>query len=491
MHTLTAKELADRTGGKLLGGSPRARVSAVSINTRTLQPGDLFFALKGRRHDAHDFLDQAMAAGAAGAVVAVDRSKQKSLSGWPLVLVDDTLAALGRLAAWNREQGEATVVGITGSAGKTTTKELIAHLLAPSFPGVKAPESFNNAIGVPLSLLQLEASDRFAVIEIGSNAFGEVGHLAAIAKPDIGLVTGVGDAHLEQFGSRWGVAWEKGHLVAALPYMGVAILNGDDHWCRRIAALAKCRAVTFGFSNGADVRIESFRNTPDGIHFTIDRQEFDLAVPGRHNALNAAAAVAAARELGLSLEVMAQRARTFRLPPMRMERLQCGSITVVADEYNASPTSVSAALSEYRRWRTRGRKLLVLGDMLELGARARELHASVGESAAQAQIDGLWVIGPLAQHAARGALRRGMDAGSVRACLNTHEACQLVPDWLLPHDTLLLKGSRGMSLEQLLVAIERRYGARSSPRGHSQRQELFESYRAAIPSHRPPAEEAQ
>ena len=469
------ENLAEVVGGKLVRGAEQTVFSGISTDSRTTRAGELFVALKGANFDGHQFLGQVQALGAAGAVIAQEPPVALRRGRWPLVRVADTLSALGRFAAWHRRQTPATIIGLTGSAGKTTTKELIAHLLSSSLSGVKAPRSFNNAIGVPVTLLELRPNDRFAVIEVGTNAFGEIAALAAIARPDIGLVTCIGDAHLEKFGSRWGVAWEKGHLITALPSTGVAVLNADDPWCRRIATLAACRVVRFGCSRDADVRIEALEEHDDHVEFTISGQLFSLNMPGGHNAMNAAGAIAVARELGLSLEELAARIASFTPPPMRMQRLRFGSVTVIADEYNASPTSVSAALAEYHRVKCAGRKILVLGDMLELGAGARAMHDRVGRRAAEEQLDGLWTIGPLAQHAARGALRHGMAPEAIRCCPSTQEACEQIADWIEPNDTLLLKGSRGMNLERVLAVIERRWGA-GETRPVAQ-PELFESFR--------------
>jgi len=476
---LNAEQIVKALGGKLLSGNRNTSFASVSTDTRTLREGELFFALSGPNFDGHKFLAAAKNKGASGAVVSQRPSGIGQLSEWPVIEVEDVPQALGQLASYHRHSISCRIVAITGSAGKTTTKELIAHLLSEKLPGVKAPKSFNNDIGVPLTLLQIAEQDQFAVVEIGANDFGEIESLSKIVKPNIGLITCIGDAHLERFGSRWGVAWEKGHLIAGLPSEGIAILNADDQWCRHIAKLAGCKVIMYGESSDADVRIDYLDASEKGLSFIIDSERFCLNVPGRHNALNAAGAVAVAREFGLTLTEISERMNSFRLPPMRMEMYRCGSVTVIADQYNASPTSVSAAIEEYGRMKCCGRKVLVLGDMLELGAASGQLHSAVGERAAQESLTQFWTVGALALDAGKGAVRAGMDPQSVRGCLSTEEACRLIPEWVEPNDTLLLKGSRGMKLEALLSAIEDVYGPVAGGKEAERRQEKYESYRVS------------
>lgn len=477
MTEWTVRCLADVVGGQLLSGQPQAAFSGVSSDTRTLKPGEAFFALRGPNFDGQDFIETAQAKGAVVAVVSEPPSKCIRQGNWPVVRVEDTLAALGRFAAWHRRQMPATVIAITGSAGKTTTKELVAHLLCGFYQGVKAPKSFNNAIGVPLTLLQMRREDRFAVVEVGTNAFGETAALGAVVQPDIAVVTCIGDAHLERFGGRWGVAWEKAHLVAAMGASGMAVLNADDQWCRRMVVLSRGRTVTFGFSSRAQVRAQSVADCEGGAEFIVDGQRFRSPMSGRHNVLNALAAVAVVRQFGVPLAEAAVRISTFAPPPMRMQRLRFGTVTVIADEYNASPTSVAAALAEYRGVQSNGRKVFVFADMLELGRHSKALHERVGRWAAYERLDGLWTVGPLARHAASAALRRGMAGDAVHSCADTEEACRRIADWVRAKDVILLKGSRGMGLERVVAAIAAHWGAGQS--ASVQRQAFFDAFRPA------------
>ncbi|HEV2445702.1 MAG TPA: UDP-N-acetylmuramoyl-tripeptide--D-alanyl-D-alanine ligase, partial [Candidatus Sulfopaludibacter sp.] len=346
------------------------------MDTRTQNPGDLYFALRGERFDGHDFVNQAVARGAAGVVVERPAGARNEL------LVRDTLRALQQLGAWARGRWGGKVIGVTGSAGKTTTKDAIAHLLAVELPVGKTVGNFNNHVGVPLSILRLPDDCRTAVLEMGMNHAGEIRELAAIARPDFGVVTNVGYAHVEFFDSIEGVAAAKRELIEALPRDGVAVLNADDPRVVKFRLAHSGRSVTFGFSEGADVRAEAY----DGMRFRALGVEFETAMAGRHAVMNLLAALAVARELGMAPERLRAAVSGFTPGYMRGERVERGGMVIWNDCYNANPEAMQSMIDVLRDTPAE-RRIAVLGEMLELGASADNLHRQVGRYAAEHGID--------------------------------------------------------------------------------------------------------
>ena len=455
MKAITVTEISKAVGGKLIGdviGSHETAVCGVATNSKELKPGEVFFALVAKR-DGHEFLADAFAAGAAAAVV----SKPAPLpDGTAAVLVKDTLQALGDLAAWYRRRMPATVIGITGSNGKTTTKEMIAHVLSGAGRTVKNPGNFNNNIGVPHTVFQIEPDDRYAVVEMGTSGPGEIRRLAQIAAPQVGVITNVAPTHLEGLGNIKGVAVEKGCLIEALPDDGVAVLNADDHWSREMAQRCRAKLATYGIENAADVRATAVQHSGKGMRFQALGHNFQLQVLGEHNVYNSLAAIAVAHNLGLGLDLVAEQLSTFRLPPMRMERIEVGSIVILNDAYNANLESMRAALREFSQLTVPGRKIVVCGDMLELGEQSDEMHRAIGRRIATYHFDFLLAVGDEARHLARGAAAGGMREDCVLHCPNTEAAQLALPGLLRDGDTILLKASRRMALENLVKAVESR-----------------------------------
>jgi len=369
MIPLALETIARVIDGKLLWGNPGRTVRSISTDTRTLVPGDLFFALTGERFDGHAFISQAAARGAAGVVV---RDLPGELPG-PLAVIQvaDTLKALQRLAGYNRERSGVRLVGVTGSTGKTSTKDLTAAVLSTRYNVLATRENLNNEIGLSLTLLALEAHHEVAVCELAMRAAGEIDALARIARPDAGVITNIGETHLELLGTVANIARVKGELLDHIPRSGFAVLHMDSPYIREQARRCRGRVVFFGEGAEADIRLVHYQPEGNGCRFTayISGKEvnFFLPFPGRHNAVNALAAIAVGLEMGLGLEEIAKGLAAARLSPMRLNIVECGSLTVINDVYNASPASVRAALAVLKEVGRNRSRVAVLGNMLELG----------------------------------------------------------------------------------------------------------------------------
>lgn len=457
----TAADAARWTGGALRRGAPDARFTGVSIDTRALRPGQLFVAIRGPRHDAHAFLAQAAEAGAAGVVVARDAALPEGLGGLPVVAVEDTTRALGALAAGHRASFDGPLVAITGSNGKTTTKEMCAAIYATSAPCLRTRGNLNNEYGLPLTLLERDAAHRSVVVELGMNHRGEIARLAAIALPTVGVLTNVGTAHIEFLGSRDEIAREKGDLLAALPANGVAVVNGDDPRARAQAERTRARVLAFGLAPEADVRAE--RITPLGERgYAFDlvapegRQAVHVAGLGDATVSNALAAAAAALAGGCSVADVASGLAAYEPIGGRMERVALPrNIIVVNDTYNANPQSVEQALRSLARLRGSSRGVAVLGDMGELGEAADEAHRAAGRLVAELGLDFLFTLGPRAEVTAAGALEAGMDPSRVHVGKDHEGLAGSLRQLLRGNDWVLVKGSRSMRMERVVEALSR------------------------------------
>lgn len=426
------------------GGEVRpAAVAGWSVDTRTQNPGDVYFALRGPNHDGHDYVAQAVAQGAAG--VVVERS-----SGAPgEMLVPDTLRALQSLGNWARETWGGTVIGVTGSAGKTTTKDAIAHLLAVELPIGKTAGNFNNHVGVPLSILRLPDGCRAGVLEMGMNHAGEIRELASIAGPDIGVVTNVGYAHVEFFDSIDGVAAAKRELIESLPADGVAILNGDDARVREFGRVHPGRSVTFGFSEGAGVRADVLSEGAEGSRFRALGVEYETNLPGRHAVMNLLAALAVAREFGIAPERLRDAVAGFAVGKMRGERTVRNGITIWNDCYNANPEAMQSMIDVLRETPAQ-RRIAVLGEMLELGHASGELHRKVGRYAAEHGVDLLIGVRGDAREMVHAAVGAGLPESGAHFFADPEEAGEYARLAARPGDAILFKGSRGVQVERAL-----------------------------------------
>ncbi len=455
MVRLTFKEIARAMKARMFGRPPRKTVRSVSTDTRTIAPGALFFALRGKRFDAHYFVDEAIRKGAGGIVVARD-SKVARNGGVAVLVVDDTTRALMELAAYYRRKRRCRVVGITGSNGKTTVKDMLHHIIGPAMSAVKSPRSFNNQVGLPLTLFLVERDTRVAVVEHGTNSPGEIKALAAVSKPDIGIVTNVSRTHLKGLRSAEGVAKEKADLIRELPRGGVAILNREDPWFDYMRQVAPCRIVTVGFSPGCDWYAEEIEQMPDMVRFLLNgAREITMPVLGKHNVSNALAAIAAATSLGAGMEEVGRRLASFSAPPMRLQKERVAGVTIINDAYNANPFSVGAAVAFLDGCHCSGRKVLVLGDMAELGRESRGIHRSIGKAILASDVDCVFTIGRDARHISQAAGENGKRIQTAHFA-DFREALDRLEDLLRPGDVLLLKASRHIKLERLIEALKPR-----------------------------------
>ena len=448
MDPVSLTDLQTAVHAEFIGGDrDRSVVTRVTTDSRDVRPGDLFWALHGQRHDGHDFVPEALARGARAAVV--ERRRAESIAG-PRLVVRDTQAALGDFARWNRRRSEALVVGVTGSVGKTTTRELIHMVLSTRYTGLQSRKNFNNEIGLPLCVLDLEERHEFAVFELGAARRGDIRALCDVAAPEVGVVTRIGPAHVETFGSLEAIYEGKGELLEALPAGGFAVVGGDDDRMREMARRAACPVRFFGERSDADVRAVEVEFRPGRLQFAVDRQRFELPAPARHHLSSALAALAVAREIGMSVQDVAEGFRNFQPPPGRCRIESVGSWTVIDETYNASPLSMQAACACLAEWPAAGRRLLIAGDMLELGERSPSWHAELGSAAASANVDWLLTVGRYAHDVARGARQAGFPAHQIAAFSELEPLLSILDCWLGPGDVVLVKGSRGMKMERVV-----------------------------------------
>lgn len=440
----TLAELARAIGATLLSPA-EASIEGWSVDSRTVRPGELFFALKGPRYDGHDFVGEALARGAVGAVV----ERPLEGAGGPLLVVVDTQRALEAAAAWARDRFQGRVIAVTGSAGKTTTKDAIAELLAGQMPTGKSEGNLNNHVGVPLSLLRLPEQARAAVLELAMNHAGEIRRLAALARPEIGVVTNVGHAHVGFFESVEQVALAKRELIESLPPHGVAVLNADD---ARVAAFAQVHpgvVLTFGFSERADVRAEEAEFGPEGSRFRVAGVWFECPLPGRHGVMNVLAALAVARVFGLPLERLREPVRKLEAGGMRGRRLMRRGVLILDDCYNSNPEALRAMLETLAATPAR-RRIAVLGEMLELGRWAEALHREAGRRVAECGVDVLVGIRGAARFLVEEAVRAGMPPGAAFFFEDPAQAGRFLREVAREGDAVLFKGSRGVQVERAL-----------------------------------------
>ncbi len=448
----TVQELIRVTGGKLLGGSKDIRVKGISIDSRTVKKGEVFLALKGNNFDGHDYIFQALKNGASGIIKQTGKPGPKSSAVFCLE-VFDSIKALGDIARYHRSRFDIPVVAITGSNGKTTSKEMVSWVLAKAFKVLKTEGTKNNNIGLPLTLLRLRSCHRAAVVELGTNHFGEIKNLASICRPNIALITNIGPSHLEYFGDVAAVLKEKYSLVENLFFPAISILNADDRLLRRKLSSSKRSGLILGFgtSKNSDFRLTYLQRAGQGIEFQVNRgRKMFLPTIGGHNVYNALAAVSCARILGLSYGQIAARLVGFEFPSGRLKLRKFDSARFIDDTYNSSPASLKHALYALEDFTSPGSKIVVMGDMMELGADKEKFHYQAGLQIARV-CDKFIAVGKLSRIAAEAARQSGFDTGNLFSCSTSEQARKILFTKISPkkEDVVLVKGSRAMKMEKI------------------------------------------
>ena len=461
----TLHHLLETTGGVLRradgtpGDAQAVPLGNVVTDSRAVEAGDVFWALVGQHHDGAEFAAEAFARGASGIVSRTPVNPPPN--AWGLT-VSSPRKALWQWAGWNRQQFSGTLIAVTGSVGKTTTRQMIHTVLASRLSGTASPKNYNNHVGVPLSLLRIDPDDDYAVIELGANAKGEIAALARLTSPRIGVITNVGDAHLAGFGSRQGIAEAKTELLAAIPPDGHAVI-GDNIWLRRLARDCPAPTTCVGRDPGCDLVASDVRAEGGRLSFTLDACRFDVPVWGRHHLTSVLAAVAVGRLMGIESEESAAALGNFDSVPMRCEVIRIRGATIINDAYNASPMAMRAALEVLREFDAPGRRIVVCGDMGELGAEAGDLHYGLGnEIVTLCGADLLIACGHFARNVTAGARDAGMPKVRSIACRTPEETLPYLGQAILPGDVVLVKGSRVLAMERIVEALQsypRRRGA--------------------------------
>lgn len=457
MEPITVQELLTATGGTLVHspGDLDLSVTSVETDSRSIHPGGLFIPLVGEHFDGHDFIPSALGNGAAGCLTA--REEPEFLPDKFYVRVENTQLALGELARYYRKKFPIPFIGITGSVGKTTTKDMVTAVLEEKYKVLKTEGNFNNEVGLPLTLFRLDHSYELCVLEMGMNHFGEIEYLSHLVEPAVAVITNIGDAHIENLGSRTNILKAKAEIFAHMDEQGVAILNGDDKLLRTLDGTLEQEIVYFGGNDTPAYKALDISHMGDkGIQFTVrtPKEEFAVEVPalGSHMIYPVLTAAAIGERFGMTGAEIAAGVRRFVPTKMRMNVIQQGSLTILDDAYNANPQSMRAAL-EVLAERNCGYKAAILGDMFELGALGPSLHQGIGEYAAKAGIDCLIAVGHLAKYIYDAA--NDSTIPTVFYCETKEEAKTLLPQVVKPDGAVLVKASRGMAFEELVRELKR------------------------------------
>ncbi|MDO5410160.1 MAG: UDP-N-acetylmuramoyl-tripeptide--D-alanyl-D-alanine ligase [Lachnospiraceae bacterium] len=456
MVQVTIKEVLEATGGTLLSGEDSVVLKHISIDSRTMEGSDLFVPFIGARADAHDFIGMAFDNGAAASLSM--RADVETGKG-PVILVKDTLTALQDLGRWYRKHIlKFPIVGITGSVGKTSTREMIYAALSSGLSVFSTKGNYNGQIGVPLTLSQMSPEDETAVLEMGMSLPGEMARISQVACVDYAVMTNIGISHIENLGSQENICLEKLHIIDGMKDGGVLFLNGDDPILAKIQVNRPIKTVFYGCSPRCQYRVQDIRTVENKAVFSAVIQgkvyTVSLKVPGIHNVMNAMAALAVASEMGISVEGAIEAIENFAGFARRLEISEDRGITIIDDAYNASPDSMKAALQVLDSMKSKGRKIAVLADMLELGEKAPEYHFETGLEAVDKRIDAFVLIGELASW-----IGRAIDQHSevlTKYCRTNQEAADWLISWLKPGDMVLFKGSNSMKLKEVIDAVRQR-----------------------------------
>ncbi|MDP3142564.1 MAG: UDP-N-acetylmuramoyl-tripeptide--D-alanyl-D-alanine ligase [Candidatus Omnitrophota bacterium] len=449
--SFTVKELLKATNGRLLQGSFKGRVLGVSTDTRTLRPGELFVAIKGNNLNGHDFIAAAVRKSAGGLIIS-ERRGFVFAKNLPVILVKDTTRAFGGIACFHRKRFDIPVIAITGSNGKTTVKEMTAAVLQQRFIALKSEGTQNNHIGVPRTLLKLNAKHQAAILEFGTNHPGEISYLASVALPTAAIITNIGPSHLEFFKTLNGVLKEKKSLLKGLQGPRLAILNNDDPFLRQIRN-RDLRVVTFGINQKSRFMAGDILRDEDRLSFLVNgRYKIGLNTPARHSIYNALGAIACARSLGVDFNSIKKALAKFKFPDGRLQIRRFKGIKIIDDTYNANPLSLKCAVDVLTGYNSH-RKIAVCADMKELGDKSNDLHLSLGKYIGQSSIDLLITVGKLARYISAGAKKAGMQKDRVCHVNSIQQAARRLARIIRPQDIVLVKGSRSMAMEKVITGL--------------------------------------
>lgn len=451
MQNITVAGIIEATGGKLLCGNKNQEINSVIIDSRKEALNSLFIPFKGEKSDGHDYIGKAFENGAAAALT---EKEIDSIDGKSLIYVDNTQKALGNIAKYYKKKFKVKTVAVTGSVGKTTTKDMLYAVMNMQYSTLKTDGNYNNEIGLPLTVLRLNAAHEAAVFEMGMSDFGEIKYLADIARPDVGIITNIGMSHIENLGSREGICKAKLEICEYFDKNSLLIINGDDEYLKKAKINGKFEIITYGIENECDYRARDIENLGlDGTKFTVCIYGRDyrihVKVPGVHNVYNALSAIACGVHYNIGPNQIIAGIENFSLTKMRMSIEKYGTLTVINDCYNSSPDSVRAALQVLSTQNTR--KVAILGDILEMGEYAEKAHYELGKQVTESGVDLLITAGENALFMAKGADETGLE--KIKSFKNTEELCKNISGLLEENDCILIKASRGMHFEKVVEQI--------------------------------------
>jgi UDP-N-acetylmuramoyl-tripeptide--D-alanyl-D-alanine ligase len=464
----SVEEVLKVTGGRLWRGELKGSFSGAVIDSRKAGSGELFFPLRGEKENGHNFIADALLRGANGSLIEEEESSRFAGSPFPpgktLIAVKNSLESLQKLAAYHREKFSLPVIAVTGSNGKTTTKDFIASVLATRYNVLKTEGNLNNHLGLPLMLLRLKKEHQAAVLELGMNAPGEIALLTSLCRPNLGIITNIGEAHLGLLGSKKNIARAKGELLANMDPRGKAFLNGDDPFLKQLGKEFPGRTFYYGFSAEVDLRVLSFCTDQAGAEFTVllpdgSTEDFRISLPGRHNIYNALTAIAVGLDFSLTNREIKEGLLRASFSGMRMEKkLLKSGFWVINDAYNANPTSMKSSLQSLKEMAGNNTKIAVLGDMLELGAAAEEKHYKLGKVLVDTGVDYLIGVGKLMEFTAEGAREAGFPPERIFLSATHGEALKFLDCLELRGAYILIKGSRAMGMEVIAEELIKKYG---------------------------------
>ncbi len=452
MLKFKVKDILDVTNGILISGDINTDILNISTDSRKIKDGDLFIPIVGEKFDGHEFIHNSYNL---GAVASLTQRSEVSNGNNVLIKVDDTLKALRDIAIWYRSKFNIPFIAVTGSVGKTSTKDMVATVLSQERNTLKTQGNFNNEIGLPLTIFRLDSSHEAAVIEMGMSGFGEISRLTSIVQPNIALITNIGLSHIEKLGSRQNILKAKMEIIEGLQKDGTLVLNGDDHLLFGMKDLLEFKTVFYGMEEGMDYQAYNIKSMGEnGTYFeiTIRNEEYKIhiPVPGIHNVYNSLAAIAVGNELKISMEQIIKGISQFTADKMRLNVMSAKGLKIINDTYNASPSSMKAAIDVLKEIGAGKRKIAVLGDMLEMGEWAGKAHIEIGEYLIAQNIDYIFTVGEHGRNIAKGAQNSTTNINSILAFDNNDEVITVLKDFIKENDIILVKGSRGMKMEEIV-----------------------------------------